>query len=832
MEMVYKTLIISFISAVLLGCGADNGNKDSEQPEVIPPLADNVPIDAEHRLVFVVPTQATTINLNDYIKNTDHARLINVQSSPSNDHYCPEPIINYETKHVSLSAYQGQCSYQYQIDVTSHRKIAAQVLTLNTQASIVVVSQQNSDLLDPITACMLDDGKSTTISLPNGFITTQDDIQLLGAGEVTASESGDKISFLPYNQGLHRVVYRAKSSSSKQLKTGVIDIAVSNNSNKPPEAEDFTVAESGIVGTPITIDVTDHVTDPADPENDQHHGVQLIDVMAISPNLILDFVATNNVYNREFTVTPKAPGSYYMSYLVSDHHGGFDLGLINFNVVNEGGGGGGEPKATTMSAGYQYGLFLDNDNGYLWAAGTNSKKQLGFGKLFNHGNDNTNDLKQWTRILVTECGGIETVGSGQNKTTQCKNSYKNENGKLKSVEELGDNLVTFSSVASSMNPHSLVSYLIDSKGSLWVSGTGPQLGLGDFSDDEYIASCFRDDPQPPQRPQPIQSCDTWAKLNIKDNNQSVVFTMVSVGNYHSYALDQDGNLWSVGKNESGELGLGEQGCSPDMYFCSKWQKANIDEPDDEAKRVKFIAVVAGPQHGYAIDKNNNLWVTGSNSVGQLGLGEGNSPSINAINAWTKIPKLEVQQVRAGGGSSVADSFGYVIDMEGNVWATGQDGGLGNLSLGDGISNIYKWQKNSATNVKFKDISASINHGYALDIKGKVWAVGSNAQKQLGLGINNVDKVSEWTPSKKALPLSDSDEDMNNVIELNAGGSFGYARDDNNKLWVVGENQANALGLGTAPNSNNNKPLWVNKVCYDLRWLQSSSDSSPLIKCIE
>ena len=131
---------------------------------------------------------------------------------------------------------------------------------------------------------------------------------------------------------------------------------------------------------------------------------------------------------------------------------------------------------------------------------------------------------------------------------------------------------------------------------------------------------------------------------------------ISVGYYHSMAIDSEGNLWTWGYNGYGQLGDG-----------TTTQRTS---PVQIKQGTKFTQVSASNDHGMVIDSEGNLWAWGVNDVGQLGDGTTtNKTSPVQIKTETKIT-----QVTAGDYSSL------IIDSEGKLYGTGIAYYLGDQSL--------------------------------------------------------------------------------------------------------------------------------------------------------
>lgn len=85
----------------------------------------------------------------------------------------------------------------------------------------------------------------------------------------------------------------------------------------------------------------------------------------------------------------------------------------------------------------------------------------------------------------------------------------------------------------------------------------------------------------------------------------VKFKQVSANFKSSFGLDENGNIWSWGKNKFGQLG-----------YKSVEEISPI--PHRIASGVKFIRVASAAFTGFAIDTDENLWIWGRNSHGVFG----------------------------------------------------------------------------------------------------------------------------------------------------------------------------------------------------------------------
>jgi hypothetical protein len=101
------------------------------------------------------------------------------------------------------------------------------------------------------------------------------------------------------------------------------------------------------------------------------------------------------------------------------------------------------------------------------------------------------------------------------------------------------------------------------------------------------------------------------------------FVSIACGSYHSLALDANGNLYSWGCNEFGQLGDGttKQKSVPTLIQGS------------------FVSIACGYYHSMALDKLGNLFSWGGNEHGQLGDGTTIHKSVPIEVQLEKVTKV-------------------------------------------------------------------------------------------------------------------------------------------------------------------------------------------------
>ncbi len=272
---------------------------------------------------------------------------------------------------------------------------------------------------------------------------------------------------------------------------------------------------------------------------------------------------------------------------------------------------------------------------------------------------------------------------------------------------------------------------------------------------------------------------------------------ISLGSFHSGAVINDGtsdSLYTWGNNDSGQLGLGDN-------VSYNEPKKVINLHDGEIEQISF-----GGFHSSAIvndGTSNHLYVWGSNSKGQLGLG--NKSDYSVPTEATTLPHGEIEKISLGNNHSVAltsdNEFDYLY-----TWGYGYNGQLG---LGDNEDSIIPEQIAKLPKGQIKDISASNNHNFVVVNSGGsdvLYTWGKNNSGQLGLGDeedrNTAQKVT-GLPDGEIEQIS-SGHGLHTMVLINDGTS--------DHLFSWGENFHGQLGLGDEKiNGNVNIPTEVTQL---------------------
>ena len=314
------------------------------------------------------------------------------------------------------------------------------------------------------------------------------------------------------------------------------------------------------------------------------------------------------------------------------------------------------PKINQVSCGAYFTVCIDYE-GFLWAFGDNGFGQLGTESLTNF--NVPQKIQDIPRVHSVACGKSHTLiittdsnlwGCGCNEFGQLFLENKKNQTKFRET--------SFSNISkiSAGGNHSLFQ---NSQGEIYGCGQNDygQIGLGQFSRSQIKVSPIPNVPE-----NIIQFCCGFSQsyfldfegnvfsvgYNNKGNlglghntNQNIlnkipdIPPMQSIASmrYSCYLLDFDGNVWSFGDNCFGELGHGDK------------EHRNVPKKIESLKNIQQLSYGNCAWHFLATDFQNKIFVTGANGKGQLGTGntQSNYSTPTGINSQEEIKTLAMIQ---------------------------------------------------------------------------------------------------------------------------------------------------------------------------------------------
>ncbi len=251
-------------------------------------------------------------------------------------------------------------------------------------------------------------------------------------------------------------------------------------------------------------------------------------------------------------------------------------------------------------------------------------------------------------------------------------------------------------------------------------------------------------------------------VKIMDNVVSV-----SLGAYHSAALTEDGSLYLWGYNDYDQLGYTTYSKNKDGEKISKYPKKVLDG---------VVSVSLGSHHSAAITRTGDLYAWGYNIYGQIGNGSRGSNETRPCLILNHVGYVEL-----GEYSSAA------ITLDGSLytWGYGLNGQLGN----DDTNHYYLYPTKIMDNVV--KVSMARYTGGAITRDNKLYTWGMNSPNAL-LGFPSADITVYATPQ-----LVDTD-----VKDVDMGHQMTAILKTNGDLYMCGSNAYGALGTGSQINYSN------------------------------
>ena len=310
------------------------------------------------------------------------------------------------------------------------------------------------------------------------------------------------------------------------------------------------------------------------------------------------------------------------------------------------------PQINMISCGWNFTICVDHE-GFIWSFGENYFGQLGTGNT-THFNV-PQKIRDIPPVHSVSCGDNHTliITTDSNLWSCGHNGY----GQLclGDTEDRSKPQQTSFSNISKISAGRTNSLFQNDKGEIFACGINRygQCGLGHFHSSQMTPSLI---------------------LNLPSNIVHFV-----CGSHQNLFLDAEGNVFSVGNNELGQLGLGHNTNQNELN-----KIPNIPP-------IKTVSCVGASC--YLIDFEGNLWTFGFNGCGQLGQGDTQNKNIPEI-----IPTLKyIQQISYG----CCGSHFFAKNSQNQIFVTGQNFS-GQLGTGDTQSLSIPKEINSQYSTIWRD----------------------------------------------------------------------------------------------------------------------------------
>ena len=343
---------------------------------------------------------------------------------------------------------------------------------------------------------------------------------------------------------------------------------------------------------------------------------------------------------------------------------------------------------TDIAAGENHSFYIKSD-GSLWAMGLNANGQLG---------DGTTDTS--TTPIQILASGVSQIAAGANHSLILKSDGslhtfgRNDNGQLGDGTTTQRNTPTqilasgVSQIAGGGN-HSIY---LKTNGSLWAMGlnSSGQLGDGLTSDlstpYEVETNGVTKIAAGASHNLYIKNSYLWAMgengdgqlgdSTIWDRNRPILvpgidgtITDVIADGNHSFYIRQNGTIWAMGSDHSGQLGIGD-----DSY---KDKNVSVQIPDSTN-----ASIATGSSHSFLLKPDGSLLASGLNDKGQLGTG--NTTNSNDFqDTKTKAYVLKISPTPSNGTALISgNDTHFAYNESATVTANPNNGYVFSIWSGD------------------------------------------------------------------------------------------------------------------------------------------------------
>jgi len=232
---------------------------------------------------------------------------------------------------------------------------------------------------------------------------------------------------------------------------------------------------------------------------------------------------------------------------------------------------------------YNHSLAL-SESGHVYACGNNTCGQLGIGEFSNQSYFVQVDISDIVSIscdgfhslALNESGCLYVCGANMDGQLGLGHYYANQSVFIKvSLSPSINNIIQIAAGGNS-------SFLLTEDGSLFSTGynLSGELGLGD-----------------------TMNRNAFQKVNLSN------LVLIGCGCYHTFVVDENGAVYSCGPNEYGQLGHGDTR-----------SKRTFTKLASLPSTVPIVSI-SGGYHSFMLNEEGDVFACGFNGHGQLGLGD-------------------------------------------------------------------------------------------------------------------------------------------------------------------------------------------------------------------
>lgn len=255
---------------------------------------------------------------------------------------------------------------------------------------------------------------------------------------------------------------------------------------------------------------------------------------------------------------------------------------------------------------------------------------------------------------------------------------------------------------------------------------------------------------------------------------------------HTLAIKTDGTLWATGRNNTGQLGVGD--------IVDKNSFVQVPGFTNAAQALAADGEVASVSSGMSLVRKSDgtVWATGYNANGQLGLGD--TVDRSAFLQITTLSGVTSIALSSDGGDTTAAALTSASNVL--LWGRNTHGAIGDGTTANRLAPFQPVAgfQGKATRIVIggADQSGSQSTGaIVLTNDNEIWCAGYSTNGNLGIGST----AAINSTFAKAVSLSGAISDVVAVgTALTWGLSVLYS---DGRAGVCGDNSSGQLGLGVA-----------------------------------
>ena len=246
--------------------------------------------------------------------------------------------------------------------------------------------------------------------------------------------------------------------------------------------------------------------------------------------------------------------------------------------------------------------------------------------------------------------------------------------------------------------------------------------------------------------------------------------LAAAGCCHLAVVAEDGAVYTCGRGDYGQLGLGD----------GQPRRRLTRVPQALFAGSRVVMVSCGGWHTMAVTAVGHAWTCGYNDFGQLGVGD----------TANRLGFTRVDAGQLGGARIVMAACGWwhsvMVSAEGGVCTFGYGRGLGLNDEQDRLvptllaAEVFKGSK-------IVTVAAGCAYTMAVGVDGALWAWGWGSSGQLGLGDTNDRLVPTLVGAEEVFGGSQ-------VRTISCGGVHTLAVTEAGELWAWGQGAQGRLGL--------------------------------------